>query len=156
MFLDSFRLADLYCGHDGKYICSLKNRFDPQLVNEPIQIGQLSCGCWIVLDGNNRIGLILKYNIDAMIGEFPNKIFSFIKNEEFNEEEIYYWNPYPKPFSYILPLSKQLNIVIRNKKKFKCGTAYKNEVNRIISLLTNKMHEYNTYATQGLTRKIKL
>ncbi len=156
MFLDSFRLADLYCGHDGKYICSLKNRFDPQLVNEPIQIGQLSCGCWIVLDGNNRIGLILKYNIDAMIGEFPDKIFSFIKNEEFNEEEIYYWNPYPKPFSYILPLSKQLNIVIRNKKKFKCGTAYKNEVNRIISLLTNNMHECNTHATQGLTRKIKL
>ncbi len=152
MFHDSFRLADLCCGHEGKYTCSLKNRFDPRLVNEPIQIVKLSCGCLIVLDGNNRIGLILKYNIDAKIGDFPNKIFSFIKNEEFDVEEIYYWNPYPKPFSYILPLSKELNIVIRNKKSFKCETNYKNEVNRITSLLTKKMHECNTHATQGLTR----
>ena len=118
MFLNSFRLADLCCGHEGKYVCSLRNRFDPQLVNEPIQIGKLSCGCWIVLDGNNRIGLILKHNIDAEIGDFPSEIFSFIQNEEFDEEEINYWNPYPKPFSYILPLSKELNIVIRNKKTF--------------------------------------
>lgn len=151
MLLDSFSLADLCCGHEGKYICSLKNRFDPLLVIEPIQIGKLSCGCWVVLDGNNRIGLILKHNIDAKIGEFPNKIFSFIKNEDFEEEEIYYWNPYPKPFRYILPLSKQLNIIIRNKKTFKCETDYQNEVDRITSLLTNKMHVCNTQAAQGLT-----
>jgi hypothetical protein len=152
MFPDSFKLSDLCCGHEGKYICSLKKRFDPQLVNEPIQIGKLSCGCWIVLDGNNRIGLILKHNIDAKIGEFPNKIFSFIKNEEFDEEEVYYWNPYPKPFSYILPLSKQLNIVIRNKKTFKSETDYQNEIDRITFLLTNKVHECNTHATPGLTK----
>lgn len=152
MLPDSFMLSDLYCGHEGKYICSLKGRFDPQLVNEPIQIGKLSCGCWIVLDGNNRIGLILKHNIDAKIGEFPNKIFSFIKNEEFDEEEVYYWNPYPKPFSYILPLSKQLNIVIRNKKTFKSETDYQNEINRITSLLTKKMHGCHAHATQGLTK----
>ena len=149
MLPDSFRLSDLYYGHEGKYICSLKNRFDPQLVNEPIQIGKLSCGCWIVLDGNNRIGLILKHNMDARIGEFPNKIFTFLKNEEFDEEEIYYWNPYPKPFGYILPLSKQLNIVIRNKKTFKSETDYQNEVNRITYLLTNKMHECHAHATQA-------
>jgi hypothetical protein len=152
MFLDSFKLSDLFCGHEGKYICSLKKRFDPQLVNEPIQIGQLSCGCWIVLDGNNRIGLILKHNIDAKIGEFPNKIFSFIKNEEFDEEEIYYWNPYPKTFGYILPFSKQLNIVIRNKKTFKNETDYQNEINRITSLLTNKMHECHAHSAQGRTK----
>ena len=152
MLPDSFMLSDLYCGHEGKYICSLKGRFDPQLVNEPIQIGKLSCGCWIVLDGNNRIGLILKHNIDAKIGEFPNKIFSFIKNEEFDEEEVYYWNPYPKSFSYILPLSKQLNIVIRNKKTFESETDYQNEINRITSLLTKKMHECHAHVAQGLTK----
>jgi hypothetical protein len=141
MLPDSFRLSDLRCGHEGKYICSLKGRFDPQLADEPIQLGELSCGCWIVLDGNNRIGLILKHNIEAKLGEFPKQIFTFLTNEEFDEGEIYYWSPYPKSFDYILPLSKQLNIVTKNKKSFKSETDYKNEVNRITTLLTNKMHE---------------
>ena len=141
MLPDTFRLSDLCYGHEGKYICSLKGRFDPRLVSEPIQLLELSCGCWIVLDGNNRIGLILKGNIDARIGDFPKNIFAFLENEEFVEEEIYYWNPYPKSFGYILPLSKQLNIVIRNKKSFNNERDYHNEVNRITSLLTNKRHE---------------
>jgi len=135
MLPDSFRLSNLCCGHEGKFICSLKGRFDPQLVNEPIQLGQLSCRYWIVLDGNNRIGLILKHNIEAKIGDFPKNIFSFIMNEDFNEREIYFWNRYPKTFGYILPLSKQLNIVIRNKKTFKNEADYQNEVNKIHSLL---------------------
>lgn len=119
MLPDSYRLSNLCCGHEGKFICSLRGRFDPQLVNEPIQLGQLSWGYWIVLDGNNRIGLILKHNIAAKIGDFPKNIFSFIINEDFDEREIYFWNPYPKTFGYILPLSKQLNIVIKNKKHSK-------------------------------------
>jgi len=141
MLPDSFKLSDLYCGHEGKYICSLKGRFNPQLVNEPIQLGQLSCGCWIVLDGNNRIGLILKHDIEAKIGEFPKNIFSFLKNETLAEEEIYYWAPYPKTFGYILPLSKQLNILIRNKKSFQNKADYQHEVNKIKSLLTKEMHK---------------
>ena len=138
MLPDSFRLSNLCCGHEGKFICSLKGRFDPQLVNEPIQLGQLSCRYWIVLDGNNRIGLILKHNIEAKIGDFPKNIFSFIMNEDFDEREIYFWNRYPKTFGYILPLSKQLNIVIRNKKTFKNEADYQNEVNKINSLLTRR------------------
>ncbi|MDP2602010.1 MAG: hypothetical protein Q8S00_05385 [Deltaproteobacteria bacterium] len=138
MLSDSFRLSNLCCGHEGKFICSLKGRFDPQLVNEPIQLGQLSCRYWIVLDGNNRIGLILKHNIEAKIGDFPKNIFSFIMNEDFDEREIYFWNRYPKTFGYILPLSKQLNIVIRNKKTFKNEADYQNEVNKINSLLTKR------------------
>jgi len=138
MLPDSFRLSNLCCGHEGKFICSLKGRFDPQLVNEPIQLGQLSCRYWIVLDGNNRIWLILKHNIEAKIGDFPKNIFSFIMNEDFDEREIYFWNRYPKTFGYILPLSKQLNIVIRNKKTFKNEADYQNEVNKINSLLTRR------------------
>ena len=138
MLPDSFRLSNLCCGHEGKFICSLKGRFDPQLVNEPIQLGQLSCRYWIVLDGNNRIGRILKHNIEAKIGDFPKNIFSFIMNEDFDEREIYFWNRYPKTFGYILPLSKQLNIVIRNKKTFKNEADYQNEVNKINSLLTRR------------------
>jgi hypothetical protein len=140
MLPDPFRLSNLCCGHEGKFICSLKGRFDPQLVNEPIQLGQLSSGYWIVLDGNNRIGLILKHNIEAKIGEFPKNIFSFFMNEDFDEREIFFWNPYPKTFGYILSLSKQLNIVIRNKKTFKNEADYQNEVNKINSLLTKKRY----------------
>ena len=150
MLPDSFRLADLCYGHEGKYICSLKGRFDPQLVSDPIQLGELSCGCWIVLDGNNRIGLILKRNIDARIGDFPKNIFAFLKNEEFDEEEIYYWVQYPKSYDYILPLSKQLNIAIRNKKSFNNDRDYHKEVNRITSLLTRKMHECHAQTANRL------
>ena len=154
MLPDSFRLSNLCYGHEGKYICSLKGRFDPQLVNEPIQLGQLSCGCWIVLDGNNRIGLILKHDVEAKIGEFPQKIFTFLKNEGFAEEEIYYWTPYPKTFGYILPLSKQLNILKRNKKSFKSEADYQKEVNKITSLLTKKMHECPVCSIPGLTARV--
>jgi hypothetical protein len=150
MLPDSFRLADLCYGHEGKYICSLKGRFDPQLVSDPIQLGELSCGCWIVLDGNNRIGLILKGNIDARIGDFPKNIFTFLKNEEFDEGEIYYWVQYPKSYDYILPLSKQLNIAIRNKKSFNNDRDYHKEVNRITSLLTRKMHECHAQTVNRL------
>jgi len=141
MLPDSYKLADLCCGHEGKYICSLKKRFDPELINKPIHLLNLSCGCWIVLDGNNRIGLILKNNINARIGDFPKEIFRFLTNQEFDEEEILYWNPYPKQFSYILPLSNELNLVIQNKKSFKNATEYQKEVNRIQALLTKEEHE---------------
>ena len=151
MLPDSFKLSDLCCGHEGKYICSLKGRFDPQLVNEPIQLGQLSCGCWVVLDGNNRIGLILKHDIEAKIGEFPKNIFSFLKNGALAEEEIYYWTPYPKTFGYILPLSKQLNILIRNKKSFQSEADYQNKVNTIKLLLTKEMHECAACSIPTLT-----
>ena len=140
MLPDSYKLADLCCGHEGKYICSLKKRFYPELMNEPIQLLNLSCGCWVVLDGNNRIGLILKNNMNARIGDFPKKIFRFLTSEDFDEEEVFYWNPYPKQFSYILPLSKELNVVIRNKKTFKSEMDYGKEVNRIQALLTKETH----------------
>ena len=151
MLLDSFRLSDLCCGHEGKYICSLKGQFDPRLVNEPIQLGQLSCGCWIVLDGNNRIGLILKHDIEAKIGDFPKNIFSLLANEKLAEEEIYYWTPYPKTFGYILPLSKQLNILIRNKKSFTSEADYQSEVNKIKTSLTKKRHECSACSKPTLT-----
>lgn len=85
--------------------------------------------------------MILKHDIEAKIGEFPKNIFSFLKNENLAEEEIYYWTPYPKTFGYILPLSKQLNILIRNKKSFQSEADYQHEVNIIKSLLTKEMHK---------------
>ena len=140
MLPGSFKLANLCYGHEGKYICSLKGRFDPKRTNEPIQLGQLSCGCWMVLDGNNRIGLILWHNIEAKIEDFPKKMFAFYRCKEYDEREIYYWNPFPKTFGYVLTLSRQLNIVIKNKKEFTKEADYQKEVNRLMSLLTKKKH----------------
>jgi len=140
MLPGSFRLANLCYGHEGKYIRSLKGRFDPTRINEPIQLGQLSCGCWIVLDGNSRIGLILWHNIEARIEDFPKRMFAFYGCKEYDEREIYYWNPFPKTFGYVLTLSRQLNIVIKIKKEFTKEADYQKEVNRLMSLLTKKKH----------------
>ena len=140
MLPGSFKLANLCYGHEGKYICSLKGRFDPKRINEPIQLGQLSCGCWTVLDGNNRIGLILRHNMEARIEDFPKKMFTFYRSREYDEEELRYWNPFLKTFGYVLPLSKQLNIIIKNKREFISEADYQREVNRLRSLLTKKKH----------------
>ena len=34
----------------------------------------MKCGCWVVGDGNNRIGLILKSNRDATIADIPKDL----------------------------------------------------------------------------------
>lgn len=138
---DSFLLSDLYCGHYGKYICSLKGRFDPHLCGSPIELAQLSCGCWIVLDGNNRVGLILKYNTEAKIGDCPKNTFVFLANSAFDEEEILNWNPYPKTFGYLLPISNKINRVIRNKRSFTNETEYRKALYRLTSLITKKKHQ---------------
>jgi len=39
----------------------------------PIQICEMECGCWIVADGNNRVGPILKKNPEATIADIPEK-----------------------------------------------------------------------------------
>ena len=140
MLPGSFRLANLFYGHNGKYICSIKGRFDPKRMNEPIQLGRISCGCWIVLDGNNRIGLIIRHNVEAKIADFPERMFAYYKCKEYDEREIYYWNPFPKTFGFVLPLSRQLNTVIKNKREFTKESDYHKEVNRLMSLLTEKKH----------------
>src|SRR5690348_4748531 len=54
------KLADLMYGHGSKFICSLSGRFNPEKYPDapPIQICEMKCGCWIVTDGNNRVGLV--------------------------------------------------------------------------------------------------
>src|SRR5262249_25047179 len=69
----NMKLADLMYGHGSKFMCSLSGRFDPEKYPDapPIQICEMKCGCWIVADGNNRVGLILKKNSKATIADRP-------------------------------------------------------------------------------------
>ena len=59
-FDQNTKIADLMYGHSGNFILRLRGSFAPE--NYPsapkIQICQLKCGCWIIADGNNRLGLL--------------------------------------------------------------------------------------------------
>ena len=67
-------------------------------------------------------------------------MFTFYRSREYDEEELRYWNPFLKTFGYVLPLSKQLNTIIKNKREFIMEADYQREVNRLKSLLTKKKH----------------
>src|SRR5258705_9363432 len=64
----NMKLADLMYGHGSEFMCSLSGRFSHEKYPDapPIQICEMKCGCWIVADGNNRVGLILKKNPDRI------------------------------------------------------------------------------------------
>ena len=75
------KLADLMYGHGSKFMCSLSGRFDPEKYPDapPIQIYEMKCGCWIVADGNNRVGLLLKKNPEATIAEIPERLLATVR-----------------------------------------------------------------------------
>jgi hypothetical protein len=56
------KIADLMYGHPENFVQRLRGSFAPEsnLSAPKIQICQLKCGCWIIADGNSRLGLLLK------------------------------------------------------------------------------------------------
>jgi hypothetical protein len=46
----------------------------------------MKCGCWIVADGNNRVGLILKKNPEATIAEIPERLLATARFGEWDAE----------------------------------------------------------------------
>jgi len=140
MFPNNIKLADLYYGHPGKFIQSLKGTFDPLQSKVPIQLGQLSCGCWIILDGNNRVGLILKKTPDSTIRDYCKEIFCFCKAGEWDEEVIQWWNPYPKTMKEIMSLTKELNKLVRNKSSFPNTKVYQKLFDEISSKINLEKH----------------
>jgi len=82
------KLANLMYGHGGKFICHLSGRFDPQKYPDapPIQICQMKCGCWIVGDGNNRVGLMLRKNPEAAIADIPRSLLAIALFGEWDSE----------------------------------------------------------------------
>ena len=105
------KIADLLYGHPGKYIQTLKSPFNPTKypLAPKIQICQLECGCWIVADGNNRIGLVLNQNPNATIADLPSHILSIYEHGDWDEDTMKWWNPAPKTFAKVMALTREKN-----------------------------------------------
>src|SRR5271156_2174509 len=100
----NMKLADLMYGHGAKFMCSLSGRFDPEKYSDarPIQICEMKCGCWIVADGNNRVGLILKKNPEATIADIPEWLLATARFGEWDAEMMDWWNPCAKSFTEVM------------------------------------------------------
>ncbi len=100
----NMKLADLMYGHGSKFMCSLSGRFDPEKYSDapPIQICEMKCGCWIVADGNNRVGLILKKNPEATIADIPERLLATARFGEWDAEMMDWWNPCAKSFGEVM------------------------------------------------------
>src|ERR1017187_5913232 len=75
---DDFKLSLLCYAHSGPLIRSLRGKFDPTQMDTAIQLGELSCGCWAVLDGNNRIAMIMENNPTATVEVSPRINFFYL------------------------------------------------------------------------------
>jgi hypothetical protein len=62
----------------------------------------MKCGCWIVADGNNRVGLILKKNPEATIAEIPERLLATARFGEWDAEMMDWWNPCAKSFREVM------------------------------------------------------
>jgi hypothetical protein len=100
----NMKLADLMYGHGSKFMCSLSGRFDPEKYPDapPIQICEMKCGCWIVADGNNRVGLILKKNPEATIADITERLLATARFGEWDAEMMDWWNPCAKSFREVM------------------------------------------------------
>jgi hypothetical protein len=99
----NMKLADLMYGHGSEFMCSLSGRFNPEKYPDapPIQICEMKCGCWIVADGNNRVGLILKKNPEATIADIPERLAT-ARFGEWDTEMMDWWNPCAKSFREVM------------------------------------------------------
>ena len=100
----NMKLADLMYGHGSTFMCSLSGRFDPEKYPDapPIQICEMKCGCWIVADGNNRVGLILKKNPEATIADIPERLLATAWHGQWDAEMMDWWNPCAKSFREVM------------------------------------------------------
>lgn len=94
------KLADLLYGHSGRFMQCLGKRYDPALATEQvIWLGELDCGCWMVLDGNNRTGLLIKANPDATVADYPQSALLVSSKGTWDRELADWSNPCPKTFA---------------------------------------------------------
>jgi predicted RNase H-like HicB family nuclease len=62
----------------------------------------MKCGCWIVADGNNRVGLILKKNPEATVADIPERLLATARVGEWDDEMMEWWNPCAKSFREVM------------------------------------------------------
>ena len=98
------KLADLMYGHGSEFMCSLSGRFSHEKYPDAplIQICEMKCGCWIVADGNNRVGLILKKNPEATIADIPERLLATARFGDWDDEMMDWWNPCARSFREVM------------------------------------------------------
>jgi hypothetical protein len=103
-----------------------------------IQLGELPCGCWVVLDGNNRIALVLEKDPKATVAVLPRRWLLLFQDGEWDRE----WSPQnPQPFEFVRTHSTEFYRVQRNKRQFKSLAAYQAEVARLRKVLDKTPHQ---------------
>jgi len=136
----NMKLADLMYGHGDKFMCLLSGQvnFDKYPDAPPIQICEMKCGCWIVVDGNNRIGLILKANPEASIADIPSSHLATFRLGKWDSEMMDWWNPCAKSFRNVMskrdgktpkPKNAIYGVIERHEKGkfFACTVSLKKE-----------------------------
>ncbi|MEK7384325.1 MAG: hypothetical protein AAB262_13700 [Elusimicrobiota bacterium] len=115
----NIRLAELMYGHGDKYMQSLSGIFEPdKFLDAPaIQIGELKCGCWVVADGNNRVGLILRKNADATLADIPRDLLAIYRYGDWDDDTMHWWNPEPKAFGEVMLARKRKSNTLDAKGK---------------------------------------
>ena len=63
--------------------------------------------CWIVADGNNRVGLILKKNREATIADIPERLLATARFGEWDAEMMDWWNPCARSFGEVMGKGKK-------------------------------------------------
>jgi len=62
----------------------------------------MKCGCWIVADGNNRVGLILRKNAEATITDIPTRLLATAGFGKWDSETMDWWNPCARSFRDVM------------------------------------------------------
>ena len=138
---DDIKLS-LFCyGHSGPLIRSLRGQFDPTQMDTAIQLGELSCGCWVVLDGNNRIAMILENNPTATVEVLPKNQLLLFKYAEWDRNDLEWWCPNPQTFDFVRKHSAEFYKTQRIKRQFKSAALYETEITRLRNLLENTQHQ---------------
>lgn len=137
---DDFKLLLLCYGHSGPLIRSLKGKFDPEKMDTAIQLGELDCGCWVVLDGNNRISLILENDLTATLAVLPKDRLLFFRRGEWDREDLEWWNPHPQTFAFVRRHSAEFYKLRRNKRKFRSVALYDAAISKLRDTLENTPH----------------
>ena len=138
---DDFKLSLLCYGHSGPLIRSLRGKFDPTQMDTAIQLGELSCGCWVILDGNNRIAMILENNPTATVGVLPKNQLLLFKYAEWDRNDLEWWCPNPQTFDFVRKHSAEFYKTRRSKRQFKSAALYEAEIARLRNLLENTQHQ---------------
>lgn len=138
----SLKLADLMYGHEGRFMSSLSGRFDPEKYIDapPIQICEMKCGCWIVADGNNRVGLILRKNPEATIADIPDGLITLFAFGEWDSGLLEWANPCPKSFREAM--KKQARRVAAPKNSINCTIERDEDKNFLAYNFTAKNRQF--------------